>query len=478
MVIFAFALWALFLNLIYKCLKKFRSNRLPGPSTISILRHATAKYSHLTLSKWAQTYGDIFQIKLGPIRIVVLSDGKLIQEVFDESEYVGRADKKNLQLARPYGMASQGAVPKEQRTFTVRYLSQPSMESFIQEEISEFLTWMSSHEGQMVEMNQRLTLAIVNTLWKILSGKRYPQDDDRILRVLDKENKLNESLSRNPLLLYPPLAELFPRITGWHDVITLAEDIRDDYEQIILECEIDDVKSEHPSFIVEYLREIENSSDPECDFYKDAGKNSLVTTLADLFNEGLTTIPVTLSWAVFYISKFIDVQLKLQEELDKVVPRNRRPCLADRSKLPLPYLEATIMETLRITSSVSTGAMHKTLADMKVRDYEIQTGTWIIANVYHVHHDPNAWQDPDIFLPERFINLESGSVNSTNFSTGEKTCLGETIAKDEIFLFLSNIYQTFNTVLDENESAGVTCHHKPEIVLQPSDFNVLLTRRT
>ncbi|CAG7690888.1 unnamed protein product, partial [Allacma fusca] len=63
----------------------------------------------------------------------------------------------------------------------------------------------------------------------------------------------------------------------------------------------------------------------------------------------LTTIPVTLSWAVVYISKFIDVQLKLQEELDKVVPRNRRPCLADRSKLP--YLEATIMETLRITSS-------------------------------------------------------------------------------------------------------------------------------
>jgi len=53
------------------------------------------------------------------------------------------------------------------------------------DEIMEFVDWVETQKGKPVDLHRRLSLAVVNVLWTILTGKRYAQDDPKIVAILD-----------------------------------------------------------------------------------------------------------------------------------------------------------------------------------------------------------------------------------------------------------------------------------------------------
>jgi hypothetical protein len=415
--------------------------------------------------------------------LVVLSDRNLVRELFRKS-FLGNDSRQQ----RVQGIFSSQGTWKEQTDLTLRRLNDSEfdksfIEYVIQEEIDEFIQWMKSEEGKLVQLDRRFTHAVVNIVWKILSAKSYCYDDPTILRILDKEYRFNESLSRNPLLSCPPLAQLLPKLSGLNSAIELAEGVRDEYQEIISHLE-DGNGTAYSSmnFIREYLQEDGRIPDADSILSADTRNFSKVTALANLLYGGSEPISATLCWAVFYISSFIDVQIRIQEELDRVVGKSRRPNLADRHKLS--YMEATVLEVLRMTSIVPSGALHKTLSDVKLRNFNIPAGTWVVSNLHHGNHDPNKSQDSDVFLPERFLNEDGTLVEKfehAEFPSGncETEALDDPLARDEIFLFLSSIYQIFNTVRDENEAVDAEAGCVPKLGLtdQPPIFNVLLTFR-
>ncbi|CAG7830552.1 unnamed protein product, partial [Allacma fusca] len=120
--------------------------------------------------------------------------------------------------------------------------------------------------------------------------------------------------------------------------------------------------------------------------------------------------------------------------------------LADRPNLP--YAEATLQEIFRKSSLVTTGLMHTAIKDATFAGYDIPKGTWVLPNIYAIHHDENIWGDPNNFRPERFLSPDEKKVikseNLLPFSLGRRICLGENLARDEIFLFLTNIFQRFS----------------------------------
>lgn len=112
----------------------------------------------------------------------------------------------------------------------------------------------------------------------------------------------------------------------------------------------------------------------------------------------------------------------------------------------MPYSEATLMEILRKSSLVPFSVIHRAMETAQIHGFTIPKGTIIIPNLYGIHHDPEIWGDPHTFRPERFIT-EEGQVKSHKallpFGIGKRACLGESLAKDQLFLILTSLVQKF-----------------------------------
>ena len=139
-----------------------------------------------------------------------------------------------------------------------------------------------------------------------------------------------------------------------------------------------------------------------------------------------------------------------------------------------------ILEVLRKSSIAPIGVFHEAVADTKFHGYDIPKGTWVASNVYGVHHSPEYWEYPEEFKPENFLSADGKSVKRSEallaFSVGKRACLGENLARDELFLFLANLYQRFETKLAE-ESLNVGIEPKPGFIVGPQDYKIIVKER-
>ena len=140
------------------------------------------------------------------------------------------------------------------------------------------------------------------------------------------------------------------------------------------------------------------------------------------------------------VSLHPEVLRKAHAELDAVVGPNRMPNFGDRDSLV--YVNAVIKETMRWHAALPLGVPHATIVDDEFRGYFIPVGTMLIANTWYVvmrsrpvqclglnaehptracMRDPEVYEDPDVFRPERFIrdgNLDPGARDPAAFVFG------------------------------------------------------------
>ena len=96
-----------------------------------------------------------------------------------------------------------------------------------------------------------------------------------------------------------------------------------------------------------------------------------------------------------------EVQLKAQEEIDRVIGNDRVPNASDRESLP--YIEAILFETLRWNQVAPLAIPHRLIEDDVHAGYFLPKGTIVIPNLWKMLHDPETYPDPMSYKPERFI---------------------------------------------------------------------------
>uniref|UniRef100_S4RTL2 Uncharacterized protein n=1 Tax=Petromyzon marinus TaxID=7757 RepID=S4RTL2_PETMA len=127
--------------------------------------------------------------------------------------------------------------------------------------------------------------------------------------------------------------------------------------------------------------------------------------------------------------------------------RERPPSLSDREKLP--FTNAVLYEVQRFASIVPLALPHATTRDALFQGYFLPEGTIVFAVLDSVLKDPSQWETPEEFNPSHFLDRD-GKFRKRDaflpFSAGRRVCLGEQLAKAELFLFLVALLQKFSFV--------------------------------
>ncbi|XP_069951909.1 cytochrome P450 2J3 isoform X2 [Cherax quadricarinatus] len=233
------------------------------------------------------------------------------------------------------------------------------------------------------------------------------------------------------------------------EVEELLEHIKNQNGQpIVMEEEIENYRSKKDwenihSLLTLYLTEMKKYNGDHPIF----NEHQLRAVMFEMFAAGMATTASTLTMGMYLVAKHPDVQQRVHQELDEVIGRERLPCYADLESLP--YTRATIHEVQRVLNLIAF-VVHCALEDCNFEGYDIPKGTVFLANMEDAMTDPKLWKNPDEFDPNNFLDDNGKYVKNgafVPFGIGKRQCVGEALARMEVFVFLSSLFQKFTFTL-------------------------------
>ncbi|KAJ3883006.1 cytochrome P450 [Lentinula edodes] len=161
---------------------------------------------------------------------------------------------------------------------------------------------------------------------------------------------------------------------------------------------------------------------------------------------------------------FIDAQTKGQEEIDRVIGKDRLPTFEDRRHLP--YVEAIYREVMRLHPPVPLGntaflQQYRILAEVVPQDFLIyrwkmiftmdiifqKDARLLLISGLAMNRNPNVYQDPDEFLPERHLKSAAGPFESIDniyaYGFGRRVCAGRYMADNTVWLTVASVLAAF-----------------------------------
>jgi len=166
----------------------------------------------------------------------------------------------------------------------------------------------------------------------------------------------------------------------------------------------------------------------------------------DLWLAGMETTATTLKWALCLMLNYPDVQTKVRSEIHNVLG-NTDVTMADRQRLP--YTAATVTEIQRCANILPINLMHTTTQDVTIAGYRIPAKTVVVPQIASVLSNDKIFNNAAEFRPERFLSKDGQTLdkdmvdNVIAFSLGKRQCLGESLARMELFMIFATLMQKF-----------------------------------
>lgn len=111
----------------------------------------------------------------------------------------------------------------------------------------------------------------------------------------------------------------------------------------------------------------------------------------------------------------------------------------------MPYCEAIVYETIRMFMSYTFGIAHRALKDTKLNGYDIPKDTMVVGMFHSIMNDSRQIKNPTNFDPENF--LVNGKLTIPEkyfpFALGKHKCIGEMLAKSNLFMLCTTLIQNF-----------------------------------
>ncbi|XP_078278389.1 cytochrome P450 2D6-like isoform X1 [Rhinoraja longicauda] len=478
--------------LVFDLMKRWKkcANYPPGPRALPFLGNllqVDLNNPHLSFAKLRKKYGDVMSLDFGWTNVVVLSGYKALKEALvKKSEDF--ADRPELpvyeKIFKRFGegivLAKYGPWWKAQRKFALLTLKnfglgKKSLELRIVEEAGFLNQAFEGEQGSPFDPHIPLTYANSNIICSIIFGDRFEYHDEWFLGCLHilEESIVLEGGFWGQMTNALPFIRHLP---GPQQKIFENQNKITQHLQTIVTRHKESWDPDDPrDFIDAFFTQQEKTKHiPNTSFLE----SNLVGTLWSLFAAGTETTSTTLNWALLFMVLHPDVQSQVHEEIDRVIGNGRKPKMEDREEMP--FTNAVIHETQRLGNIVPISLPHETYRDTEVMGYTIPKGTTIFPNITSALYDEDIWLTPREFNPGHFLNSDRMFVKPEAFipfSAGHRVCLGEQLAKTELFIFFTSLLQHFTFFLPENEPRPNFREAKYGITLCPPPYRLCVKTR-
>ncbi|XP_037053598.1 cytochrome P450 2D1-like isoform X2 [Peromyscus leucopus] len=439
--------------------QRWTSRYPPGPVPLPVLGNLLqVDFNDMpySLYKLRQRYGDVFSLQMAWRPMVVINGLKAVREVLvncgeDTSDrppmpffqHLGLKPKSQGVVLAPYGPEW-----REQRRFSVSTLrnfglGKKSLEQWVTDEAGHLCDTFADQAGRPFNPRTMLDKATCNVISSLIFAQRFEYEDPYLIRML----KLLEEALADVSGFFPEVLNTFPvllRIPGLADkALKSNRNFMTMVDNLLTEHRRTWDPAQPPRDLTDaFLAEVEKAKgNPESSF----NDENLRMVVADLFTAGMVTTSTTLYWALLLMILYPDVQSRVQQEIDEVIGQARSPEMADQVRMP--YTNAVIHEVQRFGDIAPLNFPRITSRDVEVQGFLIPKGTTLIPNLSSVLKDETVWEKPLQFHPEHFLDAQGRFVKHEAFmpfSAGRRACLGEPLARMELFLFFTCLLQRFS----------------------------------
>ncbi|XP_019494672.1 PREDICTED: cytochrome P450 2C18-like isoform X2 [Hipposideros armiger] len=431
-----------------------KGNLPPGPTPLPVIGNILQldlKNISKSLTQLSKVYGPVFTVYFGMKPTVVLHGYEAVKEALIDlaEDFSGRGSLPlSEKVNKGYGILfSNGKTWKEMRRFSLMTLrnfgmGKRSIEDRVQEEARCLVEELRKTNASPCDPTFILGCAPCNVICSIIFQNRFNYTDQDFLNLLEKFNE-NLRLFSSPWIQvcnnFPAVIDYLP---GSHNTIVknfadIKTYVLEKVKEHQASLDINNPRDFIDCFLIKMEQEKHN---PQLEFTFE----NLITTVTDLFGAGTETTSTTLRYALLLLLKHPEVTAKVQEEIDRVIGRHRSPCMQDRSHMP--YTDAVVHEAQRYIDLIPSDLPHSVTRDIKFRNYLIPKGTTVIPLLTSLLNDDKEFPKPEVFDPGHFLD-ESGNFKKSDyfmpFSAGKRMCVGEGLARMELFLFLTTILQNF-----------------------------------
>lgn len=441
---------------------------LPIFGSLFSLSHGLA---HRTLASMAssQAATQLMAFSLGSTPAVIASDPVTAREILTSPHFANRPIKhsaKQLMFSRAIGFAPNGTYWRLLRRIASSHLFAPKRilahEAGRRLDCAAMLSSISKEQTLhgFVVLRKHLQAASLNNIMEIVFGKRYDTVHDS-----DEEAREVQEIVREGFELLGAFnwCDHLPWLKYFYDpfciderCVALVPRVKRLVNRIIDEHRrgrvSGSVKLSDDSDFVDVLLSLEGEEKLK--------EDDMVAVLWEMIFRGTDTTALLTEWVMAELVLNPVIQAKLQHELETLMEAKT---VTDNDISKLPYLQAVVKETLRVHppgpllswARLSTSDVH--LSNGMV----IPADTTAMVNMWAITHDPNVWEDPTVFKPERFLPSEVGGVDVTAgfdvrgndlrlapFGAGRRVCPGKNLGLVTVSLWVAKLVHHFKWVED------------------------------
>ncbi|KFK27277.1 hypothetical protein AALP_AA8G361100 [Arabis alpina] len=447
--------------------KRHRVNLPPGPTPFPIVGHLhlVKPPVHRLFHRFAEKYGEIFSLRYGSRRVVVISSLPLVKESFTGQNDVILSNRPHFLTAKyvAYDYTTLGTTDygdhwrNLRRICSLEILSSHRLTGFLsvrKDEIRRLLTRLSrDHDGGVVELEPLLGDLTFNNIIRMVTGRRYYGDE------------VNNNSGASHPGDYLPILKVFGH--NYEKKVKALGEAMDAFLQRLLDgCRRDGESNTMVSHLLS-----QQQDQPE--YYSDVIIKGLMLAM---MLAGTDTSAVTLEWAMASLLRNPEVLKKAKAEIDEKIGNER--LIDEPDIVNLPYLQNIVSETFRLCPAAPLLVPRTPTEDIKIGGYDVPRGTIVLVNAWAIHRDPKLWDEPERFMPERFEDQEAANANKLMvFGNGRRTCPGAALGQKMVTLALGSLIQCFEwekvngDEIDMTENPGMAmrklvplravCHQRP-----------------
>ncbi|KDP45301.1 hypothetical protein JCGZ_15166 [Jatropha curcas] len=499
--LFLYALW----RKITKKTTKTKKFKVPEPSgswpLIGHLHLLTGqKPACKILASVADESGPFFSLRLGFNQILVISSWEFAKECFTKNDRV-LATRASIAAGKYMGynnaifaLAPYGQYWRDIRKLaTLQLLSNNRLEALKHVRFSEIDLFLkelydlySQNHNQKVIISKLLERLTFNIILRMIVGKRfcsksYSEENSepwRYKKAIEEATYLFGSAVLSDAIPWLEWIDYKGYINRMKKTGKELDDLVGKWleEHLMKKKWLNENENGENDFMDVMLSHLQEDEIANSGYSRDIVVKATAMVLS-LTGAGSTA--VTLTWALALLLNNPDALKSAQEELNSYVGKSK---WVQESDIPnLKYLQAIIKETLRLYPPGPITGIREAMEDCDINGHYIPKGTRLIVNIWKLQRDPRVWNNPDEFLPERFltthsdIDLRGQNFEFIPFSSGRRACPAINFGLQVVHLTLARLIQGFdlsrigNVPVDMKEGPGLSLPkvNPIEVILKP-----------